>query len=252
MRYNFIFEKHPSVYFLISFFITAILFQILSLIFELIPSSLNVSISFAKAIVRENFLSAALITSLRTLLGLLIGGFFGIVVGILLGLNKNICKLFEFQIDFLRSIPAVAWLPAVIVIFGIGDISKIAISITSVFALVAFSTMQGVMQISRKRSAMIKLLPEFQAKDQCKIICFEILPQIFTGLRLALSISFVVSVVSEMFIGNTDGLGKIITDSQQVFDLPKMYAAILLSGLTGYLLNQGMKKISEYFVFWNK
>ena len=82
------------------------------------------------------------------------------------------------------------------------------------------------------------------------IVFFETLPQTFVGLRTAVSLTLVVIIVVEMFIGSTNGMGQRIIDAQQVFDLTQMYASILTTGIMGYGLNHFFLLLENKFVHW--
>lgn len=82
------------------------------------------------------------------------------------------------------------------------------------------------------------------------VVFFETLPQTFIGLRTAVSLTLVVIIVAEMFIGSTHGMGQRIIDAQQVFDLTQMYASILATGIMGYTLNQVFLSLEVRFVHW--
>ena len=81
---------------------------------------------------------------------------------------------------------------------------------------------------------------------------FEIfhLPQTFIGLRTALSLSLIVIVVTEMFIGTNIGLGRRIIDAQYVYNIKEMYAAIFITGLLGYLLNALVLLLERRLIHW--
>jgi NitT/TauT family transport system permease protein len=83
------------------------------------------------------------------------------------------------------------------------------------------------------------------------ILFWESLPQTFIGLRSAVSLSLVIIVVTEMFIGTTSGLGRKIIDSQITYEIPTMYATILLAGIVGYLLNLFFLTIEKRFLHWS-
>jgi ABC-type nitrate/sulfonate/bicarbonate transport system permease component len=83
-----------------------------------------------------------------------------------------------------------------------------------------------------------------------KIVVPESAPGIFAGLRVALSLSFVLIVVTEMFIGTTVGLGFQIMNAQMVYRIPEMYAGIVLAGLTGYLANLSLLRFEQRMLHW--
>jgi len=83
-----------------------------------------------------------------------------------------------------------------------------------------------------------------------KIVVPESAPGIFAGLRVALSLSFVLIIVTEMFIGTTVGLGYQIMNAQMVYRIPEMYAGIVLAGVIGYLANALMLIIQQKLLHW--
>jgi NitT/TauT family transport system permease protein len=82
------------------------------------------------------------------------------------------------------------------------------------------------------------------------VVLLESFPQTFIGLRTGVSLSLIVVIVAEMFIGAKDGLGDSIFEAQQMFDMPQMYAAIFASGVLGYGLNLMFRLIERRIVHW--
>jgi NitT/TauT family transport system permease protein len=83
-----------------------------------------------------------------------------------------------------------------------------------------------------------------------KVILPETLPQVFVGLRTAVSIALILVVVTEMFIGTTLGLGYRIYNDQLMYKTSEMYALILLVGIIGYVLNQCFALAEKKLVHW--
>ncbi len=80
---------------------------------------------------------------------------------------------------------------------------------------------------------------------------FESMPQTFIGLRNGVSLALVIVIVAEMFIGSIDGLGYSVLDSQMLFEMPDMYAAIFVAGALGYSFNLLFLVIEKRFVHWS-
>ena len=139
----------------------------------------------------------------------------GIILGVVTIKSRWINRELYFFIDFIRSIPATALIPLFLVLFGTGDISKIAVGVLSGGLVVTVSVIVGYQSLSENR----------------KII------SIFIGARTAASLCLILVVVGEMFIGSVDGLGKIIMDRRYSDDVPTLYAAIVMTGLVGYTIN---------------
>lgn len=184
-------------------------------------------------------------TLYRTILGFGIASFFGIIAGLVVGKYARIYKTFEIVIDFFRSLPATAMFPLFLLIFGIGSASKIAIAFFISFWVVLLNSAYGVIHSSKTRTKVAKSLGATNWQIFKDITVMEALPQITVGLRTAISLSLIVVVVSEMFIGSSAGLGQRIYDSYLTYETVNLYAWLLIVGLVGYILN-------KFFVLFEK
>jgi len=190
-------------------------------------------------------------TLLRTLSAFLIAVALGVPLGLLLGESEKIYRSMEFIIDFFRSTPATALFPLFLLIFGIGDGSKIAVAAFAAFLIVIFNTAYGVMNAKKSRVLAAKIMGASKLQTFKHVIFWESLPQTFIGLRNAISLSLVIVVVTEMFIGTNLGLGHRIIDSQLLYDIKGMYATIIATGILGYLLNYCVLFLERKYVHWS-
>lgn len=175
----------------------------------------------------------------------------GLPLGLLLGSSEKIYCSVEFIIDFFRSTPATALFPLFLLVFGITDKSKIAVAAFTSMLIIIFNTAYGVRHAKKSRILAAEIMGATQAQIFSWILFWESLPQTFIGLRSAISLSLVVIIVTEMFIGTTSGLGRKIIDSQITYEIPTMYAAILLAGIVGYLLNLFLLVVEKRFLHWS-
>ena len=167
-----------------------------------------------------------------------------------MGFSDRFYAALEFPVEFFRSIPATALLPVFMLLFGVGDASKIALAGYAAGLTLALNAMYGVHvgKELRRRAAQtlgIKGLALFR-----KIVFPEALPHISAGFRVALSLSLVVVIVAEMFAGSPAGLGKRIIDAQQVYRTDEMYAAILTAGALGFVLNRLALAAERRILHW--
>ena len=190
-------------------------------------------------------------TLYRTLIGFLIGSTVGIVIGLVMGYYKKIYNSLEFIVDFFRSIPATALFPLFLLFFGIGDEAKIAVVIFASSLIVIVNTMYGVRHRSQIRSNFAKTINLEKINLFKKVILPDAMPHIFAGLRIAISISLILAVVTEMFIGTSLGLGRRIIDAQLVYRIPEMYSAIILTGILGYLINWLVLFVERRKIHWS-
>jgi NitT/TauT family transport system permease protein len=169
-------------------------------------------------------------TVYRTAMSTLIAAVIAIPLGIVLGSSERVYRSLEFVIDFFRSTPASAMFPLFLVLFGVGDETKISV---------------------KTRLLAAKAMGASRMRVLFDVMLLESLPQTFVGLRNGVSLALVIIVVAEMFIGSQDGLGHSVFEAQQLFDMPRMYAAIFAAGALGYGLNLMFLLIERRFVHWS-
>ncbi|HEX2027932.1 MAG TPA: ABC transporter permease [Nitriliruptorales bacterium] len=189
-------------------------------------------------------------TIYRMLGALFLATVIGVPIGILLGASKKVYRRFEFIIDFFRSTPVTAIFPMFLLIFGIGDASKVAIAAFAAGLLVLFNVAYGVMSALPTRKMAAKVMGASRLRVLRTVTVYEALPQTFVGLRTGVSLALVVIVVAEMFIGADKGMGYRIINAQQTYNLADMYGSILVAGVLGYSVNALFLKLDNYLVHW--
>lgn len=189
-------------------------------------------------------------TLIRTLAGCAVACAIGVPLGLTMGFSDKFYEAMEIPVEFFRSIPATALFPAFMLIFGVGNISKIALAGYAAGLTLTLNSMYGVHvgKELRRRAAQTLGITGFALFR--KIVFPEALPHIVAGLRVALSLSMVVVVVSEMFAGSAAGLGKRIIDAQQVYKTDEMFAAILTVGVLGFTLNRLAVSAERRLLHW--
>lgn len=171
-----------------------------------------------------------------------IGGGLGVAVaiGVPLGLVMGWCRALERSVDGPlqagRQVSAIALFPVFILFFGIGEVSKVVIIFWASIWPVLLNTVAGVKAIDPVllRSARSMSAGGFTLFS--KVILPAAAPAIFTGVRLGAAYAFMVLVAAEM-IGANAGLGFLVLNSQETFDVPRMYAAIVALAAFGLAVN---------------
>jgi NitT/TauT family transport system permease protein len=190
-------------------------------------------------------------TVYRTAMSTLIAAVIAIPLGIVLGSSEKVYRSLEFVIDFFRSTPASAMFPLFLVLFGVGDETKISVAAFGAILVILFNVAYGVMNARKTRLLAAKVMGASRLRVLFDVTLLESLPQTFVGLRNGVSLALVIIVVAEMFIGSQDGLGHSVFEAQQLFDMPRMYAAIFAAGALGYGLNLLFLLIEWRFVHWS-
>ncbi len=160
----------------------------------------------------------------------------GCALGMILGVQKRIWNFINPIVQFLRPISPIAWLPFIVLWFGIGDIPAIVIIFIAGFFPVLLSTVTAV---GRVDSVYLKVADNFgltSTQKLFKIILPNALPGIMTGIHLALGTSWVFLVAGEM-VGAQSGLGYLIIDSRNNLRLDWLMGAMVVIGLIGVILD---------------
>src|SRR6266567_4011801 len=189
--------------------------------------------------------SRRLQTLLRVAYAFSIAACLGVPAGIVLGANESIYRSLEFNIDFFRSTPATAMFPLFLLLFGLGEFSKISVAAFAARMVIVFNVAYGVMNARQTRILAAHSMGASSLRIFKDVIFYETLPQIFIGLRTAVSLALVVIIVAEMFIGATDGIGHRIIDAQISYSLTDMYGSILIAGAMGYGMNLALLLIER-------
>ena len=174
----------------------------------------------------------------RVLLGFGLSTIIGVPLGLLLGWSKRFRDWIEIPVEFFRSLPAPALFPLLIILFGIGDLAKVAGIVFACLFPIIVQTAYGVINGNRIRVRLAERMGFDQWKILVKIVYPQALPYVFAGLRNALSLSLIATVVVEMMMAGRVGLGYSIFNTYQIFRIPEMYAYIIVTGLTGWTLNK--------------
>lgn len=191
------------------------------------------------------------VTFARTLQSFFIAAVIGVPLGVLLGSNERAYRSVEFLIDFFRSTPSSALIPLFLLIFGVSDINKIAIATFGALLIIVFNSAYGVINARKQRVMAAKVMGASRWQIFKDVLIWESLQPTFVGLRSAVSMSLVIVIVAEMFIGSDNGLGHRIIDAQQVLNVKSMYAAILAAGALGYALNVIFLVVERRIVHWS-
>lgn len=173
----------------------------------------------------------------------------GIGLGLLMGTLSLVYRLLEPITEFVRPIPAAAYIPIAILFLGIGNEMKIFVVFLACLFPILLNTYGGVRGVD---SVLIDTGRTFgipRAKALWQIVLPAALPSILTGMRISLGIALIVAVVAEMITGNS-GIGYFILDMQRTFRIAEMFAGIFTLGLLGYLINYAFLLIERHVLRW--
>jgi len=169
----------------------------------------------------------------RIAVGFVLGAVPGVIIGLAMGLNPIIRAAIQPLVDATFPIPKSAIAPLFLMIFGIGEESKYAIIATAVIYLVLINTVSGVRNIDRIYLDVGKNYGASRLMMFTDIALPGALPLVFTGLKLGMGVALIIIVIAEI-IGAKSGIGFLIWNSWQVFQVEKMYVGLMVSALLGF------------------
>ncbi|MET0238175.1 MAG: ABC transporter permease [Kibdelosporangium sp.] len=185
----------------------------------------------------------------RLLTGWLGAAVIGIALGIALGRSKRGVDYFGPLFAFLRSIPPVLLLPFFMVIFGIDSPQKIALIAFGALWPILLNSVDGARSVDQVKTDTARSFRIPRTQWITMVVLPAALPKIFAGLRVSLSLSLVLMVISEL-VGAASGIGTQIVDAQRQYDYDDMWALIVLLGILGYGLNSLLLALERRVLSW--
>jgi NitT/TauT family transport system permease protein len=190
-------------------------------------------------------------TLLKILISLAIGSLSGLLIGIVISRWDWTYDSVSPILDFSRSIPATALFPLFLLAFGAGDPTSIALATWICAIYLSLHVSKGLRKTDETSLMVAKSLKKSDLDILIHVRFMAALPIVFVGFRTAVSLTVVIVIVTEMFVGTESGLGKALIDASYVYDIPKLYAVILIVGIIGYMLNFLVARIEEKIVHWH-
>jgi ABC-type nitrate/sulfonate/bicarbonate transport system permease component len=191
------------------------------------------------------------VTLYRACAGFLIGGIAGIVLGMAISRNGLAHWFFDPIISVGFPMPKIAFLPVVILWLGVYDVSKITmVAVEAIFPVVT-ATVVGIRGVERELLWSARNMGAGERELLWQIALPAALPQIITGLQVALPIALIVAIVTEMFMGGY-GLGGAMNTASRFADSRGVFAGIVEIAVIGYALVKGMSILRRRLLLWHQ
>src|SRR5256884_3417970 len=174
------------------------------------------------------------VTLYRVILGSIIGAVPAVAVGLLMAMFRPVRIFFDPLIAVLFPIPKIALMPLLLLAFGFGDASKIALVAIAVFFPVCVNTYVGAANIEKIYWDVARNYGASQTVMFTRIVFFGALPTVFAGIRIAVAVSFIVLVAAE-FVATKSGLGYLIWNSWELLQVDIMFCGIVTIGILGLI-----------------
>ena len=215
------------------------------------PRPTSIAVVFS-GLVEDGTLVRHTTVTLRRLIGaFLLASVPGIVLGLVIGLSSTARAVVDPLVSILYPMPKIALLPLIIIIVGFGDPSIIVTASITAFFIILLNTAAGVLTID---DVLLEAAENFHAtgvQKFYKVVLPGAMPLIFTGLRLGLGLSLIVTIAAE-FIASEAGLGFFIFNSWQILRVEYMFAGFFVIAIIGYLSTVGLERLGERLMPWQE
>ncbi|WP_421213135.1 taurine ABC transporter permease TauC [Aeromonas dhakensis] len=220
-----------------------------------LPPPAQVLQQFATLAGPQGFMDATLWQHLaaslqRILIALAAATLFGVTVGLAMGLSPTLRGMLDPLIELYRPVPPLAYLPLMVIWFGIGETSKVLLIYLAIFAPVAMATLAGVQGARQVRLRAARALGANRWQVLWYVIVPGALPDMLTGLRIGLGVGWSTLVAAEL-IAATRGVGFMVQAAGEFLATDVVLAGILVIALIAFTLELGLRALQRRLTPWH-
>jgi ABC-type nitrate/sulfonate/bicarbonate transport system permease component len=192
-----------------------------------------------------------LISAFRVLAAMLIGTVLAVPLGLVIGRSQRADALVAPVIFLTYPIPKVVFLPVLLVLLGLGDLSKIALIALIVFFQILVTARDAAKAVPEASVVSVRSLGASSGQVFRHVVFPASLPEVFTALRIGTGTAVAVLFLAESIAGSS-GLGWYIVDAWGRIDYPAMFAGIIAMALLGVILYEGLDAVDRWATRWRR
>jgi ABC-type nitrate/sulfonate/bicarbonate transport system permease component len=185
----------------------------------------------------------------RLFWGVLLGGIPGLLLGIAMGLYRPLRAVFDPLVSATYPIPKSAILPLILLIFGLGEASKIVMVAIGVFYPVLINATAGVLEINKIYLDVGRNFGAGRWQVFRTIALPGALPLIISGFKLGVGMGLILIAIAEM-IGAKNGLGYMIWNAWEILSVETMYVGLIVIALLGFVFSMGLTEMERFVIPW--
>lgn len=214
------------------------------------PAPSTMVVTLAGQLVSPLFWMAFWNTLWTWAISLAVAAVLGVALGIAMGASRYVYSALRLIVEFLRPIPSVALIPAIILVIGVNFESKIFLAAFAAFWPVLIQTIYGMHDVEPVALDTARSFGVRRFERLRRVALPLALPYIATGIRIGSAVALIIVVTMEIVVG-VPGLGELILIARQGANVDVAYALILASGLLGWGLNTGFARLEARLLFWH-
>jgi ABC-type nitrate/sulfonate/bicarbonate transport system permease component len=213
------------------------------------PAPSKIIQSMVEMLMSGELIEHILISMQRIGLGFLLGGIPAIIIGIAMGISRSVRAFMDPLITATYPIPKSAILPFILLIFGLGEMSKVVMVALGVFFPIAINATAGVLQINPIYLDVGKSFNASRWNTFRTIALPGALPFIMTGVKLGVGLALVLIAIAEM-VGAKSGIGYMIWSAWETFAVAKMYVGLFTIALIGFAVSFVLAQVERWIIRW--
>jgi NitT/TauT family transport system permease protein len=217
----------------------------------LVPTPGQVFRQFWRLLTTQRLWFDMLMSSERVLLGLATGITLAVPIGFVLGWYRPVRTAVDPLVNFFRALPPISLIPLVIVYFGIGEVAKIVMLFYAAFFTGVIVMYEGIVQINPLFIRVARTLGATDAEVFRRVIIPLTVPHVLTAVRVALGVAWATLVASEL-IAAQRGLGAVIQNASNYFQIDVIYAGIICIGVIALLMDRCLRAVGARLVRWQE
>jgi NitT/TauT family transport system permease protein/taurine transport system permease protein len=234
-----------------------LIWQIVSVLHVFPPIALPAPLAVWHALVRlllngyggHSLFDDIWISSARIAVGFVAAILIGVPIGLLMARNDFIFRMIDPFLQFARPVPPLAYIPLLVVWFGIGELPKVLLILFGTIPVIIIGTISGVKATPVLRISVAKTLGATEGQIFRHVILPSALPEIFTAMRVGIGVAWTCLVAAEL-IAADQGLGWLVQYAGQALQVSIVIVGIIVIGILGYAMELVIRLIERRFVPW--
>lgn len=185
----------------------------------------------------------------RVFLGFALGGGLGLLIGALVGLFRGVERVIDPTLQAIKSVPSLAWVPLLVLWFGIQETSKLTLIAIGAFFPVYVNLVAGIRGVDRKLVEVGQTYNLSRPRLLSRIILPATLPSFFTGFRVGLTQAWLFMVIAELMAAS-EGLGFLLTTGRELARPDLLMSSLVLLALLGKVTDSGVRALERRLLAW--
>jgi ABC-type nitrate/sulfonate/bicarbonate transport system permease component len=197
----------------------------------------------------QTLIADILISCFRIIIGFVGAVAIGVPIGLLMSRSKIVFDIIDPLLQFIRPVPPLAYIPLLVVWFGIGEAPKAILILVGTIPVIIIGTMSGVKSTPPLRIAVARTLGATNAQIFRRIVLPSAMPEIFTSMRVGIGVAWTCLVAAEL-IAASSCLGWLVQVAGQALQVAVVIVGIVIIGVIGYGMELVIRKLESWIVPW--